>query len=181
MKETYKTSISCETSSKLAKSQKQTRCMFCLVFPFFSLFLCFLFLRTVLGRGVAVRGVILKNKKAGGGLGGGRSASPPDALGVVAFVRFAFLVLFFRFFPCSYVFCFFVLFLEEVWRWEESSLNIKKLEGGWGGGRNASPPDALGVVAFVRVACLVLFFFILLPPPRPPKKNDMNVNTRGFL
>ena len=62
---------------------------------------------------MAVRGVILKNKKAGGGLGGGRSASPPDALGVVAFVRVAFLVLFFRFFPCSYVFCFFVLFLEE--------------------------------------------------------------------
>ena len=28
-----------------------------------------MFLRTVLGRGVAVRGVILKNKKAGGGLG----------------------------------------------------------------------------------------------------------------
>ena len=116
MKETYKTSISCETSSKLAKRQKPTRCMFCLVFPFFSLFLCFLFLRTVLERGVAVRGVILKKKKMEGGLGGGRSASPPDALGVVAFVRVAFLVLFFRFFPCSYVFCFFVLFLEEVWR-----------------------------------------------------------------
>ena len=64
----------------------------------FSLFLCFLFLRAVLGRGVAVRGVILKNKKAGGGLGGGRSASPPNALGLVAFVRVAFLVLFFSFF-----------------------------------------------------------------------------------
>ena len=87
-------------------------------------------------------------------------ASPPDALGVVAFVRVAFLVLFFRFFPNSYVLCFLVLrvFLEEVWRWEESSLKIKKLEGGWGGGRSASPPNALGVVAFVRVACLVLFF-----------------------
>ena len=60
----------------------------------------------------------LENKKAGGGLGGGRSASPPDALGVVAFVRVAFLVLFFRFFPNSYVLCFLVLrvFLEEVWR-----------------------------------------------------------------
>ena len=46
----------------------------------------------------AVRGVILKNKKAGGGLGGGRSASPPDALGVVAVVRVAFLVLFFSFY-----------------------------------------------------------------------------------
>ena len=70
-------------------------------------------------------------------------------------------VLFFLAVPCvSYFFgfCFFVLFLEEVWRWEESSLKIKKLEGGCGGGRSASPPDALGVVAFVRVAFLVLFF-----------------------
>ena len=70
-------------------------------------------------------------------------------------------------FPCSsmcflfFFFCFVVLFLEEVWRWEESSLNIKKLEGGWGGGGGA-PPDALGVVAFVRVACLVLFFRFFL-------------------
>ena len=64
-----------------------------------------------------MRGVILKNKNAGGGLGGrAQRLPPPDALGVVAFVRVAFLVLFFRFFPCSYVFCFFVLFLEEVWR-----------------------------------------------------------------
>ena len=63
-----------------------------------------------------MRGVILKKKKMEGGWGGGAAPSPPDALGVVAFVRVAFLVLFFRFFPCSYVFCFFVLFLEEVWR-----------------------------------------------------------------
>ena len=43
-------------------------------------------------------------------------------------------VLFFLAAPCvSFFFCFVVLFLEEVWRWEESSLNIKKLEGGWGG------------------------------------------------
>ena len=91
----------------------------------------------------------LKNKKAGGGLGGGRSASPPDALGVVAFVRVACLVLFFRFFLCSY---------GKRCGGEESSLKIKKLEGGWGRGRSASPPDALGVVALVRVAFLVLFF-----------------------
>ena len=138
-------------------------CMSCFVLPFFSLFLCFLFLRAVLGSGVAVRGVILKNKKAGGGLGGRAQRVPPRCigcccicsccmsccvlhylattttttttttsqqrpkrkpteaksqkpLGVVAFVRVACLVLFFRFFPCSYVFCFFVLFLEAVWR-----------------------------------------------------------------
>ena len=76
--------------------------LFFLAVPCVSYFFGFLFLRAVLGRGVAVRGVILKNKKAGGGLGGGRSASPPDALGVVAFVRVACLVLFFRFFLCSY-------------------------------------------------------------------------------
>ena len=64
---------------------------------------------------MAVRGVSLKIKKLEGGWGGGRSASPPDALGVVAYVRVAFLVLFFRFFPNSYVLCFLVLrvFLEE--------------------------------------------------------------------
>ena len=62
-----------------------------------------------------MRGVILKNKKAGGGLGGRAQRLPP---GVVAFVRVAFLVLFFRFFPNSYVLCFLVLrvFLEELWR-----------------------------------------------------------------
>ena len=79
------------------------------------LFCSSVFFFVLMGRGVAVRGVILKNKKAGGGLGRGRSASPPDALGVVALVRVAFLVLFFRFFPNSYVLCFLVLrvFLEE--------------------------------------------------------------------
>ena len=42
-------------------------------------------LHVVFGRNVAVRGGKLKKKeKAGGGLGGGHSASPPDALGVLA-------------------------------------------------------------------------------------------------
>ena len=103
----------------------------------------------VLGRGVAVRGVILKNKKAGGGLGGRAQRLPPNALGVVAFVRVACLVLFFRFFPCSY---------GKRCGGERSFLKNKKAGGGLGGGRSASPPDALGVVAFVRVAFLVLFF-----------------------
>ena len=52
--------------------------------------LLLLLLLLLLGRGVAVRGVIFKNKKA--------APSPPDALGVVAFVRAAFLVLFFSFY-----------------------------------------------------------------------------------
>ena len=75
-------------------------CMSCFVLPFFSLFLCFLFLRAVLGRGVAVKKEesSLNIKKLEGDWGGGRSASPPDALGVVAFVRVAFLVLFFSFY-----------------------------------------------------------------------------------
>ena len=108
-----------------------------------------------------MRGVILKNKKAGGGWGGGRSASPPNALGVVAFVRVACFVLFFRFFACSY---------GKRCGGERSFLKNKKAGGGLGGGRSASPlegvapspPDALGVVAFVRVACLVLFFRFFL-------------------
>ena len=72
-------------------------CMSCFVLPFFSLFY-FLFLRAVLGRGVAVRGVILKNKSWRGIGGEGAAPPPPDALGVVAFVRVAFLVLFFSFY-----------------------------------------------------------------------------------
>ena len=66
-----------------------------------------------------MKGVILKIKKLEGGWGGGRSASPPNALGVVALVRVACLVLFFRFFPKSYVLCFLVLRAvlgREVWR-----------------------------------------------------------------
>ena len=67
-------------------------------FFFFDFFLFFglgaslllLLLLLLLGRGVAVRRVIFKNKKA--------APSPPDALGVVAFVRAAFLVLFFSFY-----------------------------------------------------------------------------------
>ena len=55
------------------------------------LFCSSVFFLVLMGRGVAVRGVSLKIKKLEG-------ASPPDALGVVAFVRVACLVLLFRFF-----------------------------------------------------------------------------------
>ena len=67
--------------------------------------------------------------------------SPPNALGVVAFVRVACLVVFFRFFPCSY---------GKRCGGERSFLENKKAA--------PAPPDALGAVAFVRVAFLVLFF-----------------------
>ena len=40
----------------------------------------------LVGKGVAARGGNLKKNKLEGGLGGGRSASPPDALDVLAFV-----------------------------------------------------------------------------------------------
>ena len=55
--------------------------LFFLAVPCVSYFFGFLFLRAVLGRGVAVRGVILKNKKAGGGLGGRRCGLPPRCIG----------------------------------------------------------------------------------------------------
>ena len=55
------------------------------------------FLRGVLGSNVAVRGGNLKKKGLEEGWGGGRSASPPDALGVFACVFF---LLFFVFFLC---------------------------------------------------------------------------------
>ena len=74
-------------------------------------------------------------------------------MGVVAFVRVACLVVFFRFFPCSY---------GKRCGGERSFLENKKAGGGLGGGRSASPPDALGAVAFVRVAFLVLFFLFFL-------------------
>ena len=55
--------------------------LFFLAVPCVSYFFGFLFLRAVLGRGVAVRGVILKNKKAGGGLGGRAQRLPPRCIG----------------------------------------------------------------------------------------------------
>ena len=115
---------------------------------------------------MAVRGVILENKKAGGGLGGGRSASPPDALGVVAFVRVACLVLFLPFFflvLMSYVFCFFVLFLEERCGGErQSSLKIKKLEGGLGGRAQRLPPRCIGCCCICFVLHFLFLFFSFL-------------------
>ena len=89
--------------------------LFFLAVPCVSFFFVFLFLRAVLGRGVAVRGVILKNKKAGGGLGGGRSASPPDAFGCCCICSCCISCFVLPFFPNSYVLCFLVLrvFLEE--------------------------------------------------------------------
>ena len=83
---------------------------------------------------------------------------PPDALGVFAC---CFFLLFFVFFFLCF---FFVMFLEAMWPWEEATLNKKRLEGGWGGGRSASPPNALGVFAcavFFRQFCLLLLVIFL--------------------
>ena len=77
------------------------RCFRCLCMLFFFCHFCLLllvvFLRDVLRSNVAVRGGNLKKKEAGGGLGG-RSACPPDALGV-----FACVVFFLSFFPTCQV------------------------------------------------------------------------------
>ena len=172
MKETYKTSISCETSSKLAKSQKPTRCMFCLVFPFFSLFLCFLFLRTVLGRGVAVRGVILKNKKAGGGVGGEGAAPPPQMHWVLLHLfGLHFLVLFFRFFPCSYVFCVLRTVLGRGVAVRGVILKHRKAGGGLGGRAQRLPPRCIGCcrICSCCMSCSVLLYLATTTTPSEEK------------
>ena len=75
---------------------------FCLLLVFF--------LPDVLGSNVAVRGGNLKQKKAGGGLGGGRSASPQ--MHWVSLHVLFFLLFFIFFFLCF----FFVMFLEAMWQ-----------------------------------------------------------------
>ena len=66
-------------------------------------------------RGVAVRGVILKNKKAGGGLGGRAQRLPPRCIGCCCICSCCISCFVLPFFPNSYVLCFLVLrvFLEE--------------------------------------------------------------------
>ena len=137
--------------------------LFFLAVPCVSYFFGFLFLRAVLGRGVAVRGVILKNKKAGGGLGGRAQRLPPDALGVVAFVRVAFLVLFFRFFLIlmSYVFWFFVCSWKRGVAVRGVILKNKKAGGGLGGRAQRLPPRCIGCCCICSccISCFVLPFF----------------------
>ena len=74
----------------------------------FFLVLLFFFLRAVLGRGVAVRGVILKNKSWRGI--GGEGAAPPPQMHWVLLHLFVLHFLFCSsvFIPSSYVFWFFV-------------------------------------------------------------------------
>ena len=78
------------------------RCFRCLCMLFFSVifvffFLWFFFVMFLEAMWQSVRGGNLKKKEAGGGLGG-RSACPPDALGV-----FASVVFFLSFFPTCQV------------------------------------------------------------------------------
>ena len=71
----------------------------------------------------------------------------------------------FHVFPIFLFFCFFVLFLEEVWRWEESSLKMKKLEGVEGEGA-APPPQMHWVLLHLFVLhvlfCSSVFFLVLM-------------------
>ena len=71
--------------------------LFFLAVPCVSYFFGFLFLRAVLGRGVAVRGVILKNKKAGGGC-----ALPPRCIGCCCICSCCMSCSVLPFFLCSY-------------------------------------------------------------------------------
>ena len=87
--------------------------LFFLAVPCVSYFFVFLFLRAVLGRGVAVRGVILKHKKAGGGLGGRAQRLPPRCIGcccICSCCISCFVLPFFSLFLCFLVFR---VFLEE--------------------------------------------------------------------
>ena len=88
-------------------------------------------------------------------LWGGHSASPPDALGVFACVFFSG-----YFLSSSCVF-------SSWWSWKQCGNERrqplkKRLEGGWGGGRSASPPDAWGVFACVVFFCHFCLLLLLL-------------------
>ena len=64
----------------------------------------------------------------------------------------------------SYVFWFFVLFLEERCGGERSKKK-KKLEGGWGGGRSASPQMhwvLLHLFVLHFLFCSSVFFLVLM-------------------
>ena len=69
------------------------------------------FLHDVLGSNVAVRGGNLKQKKAGGGLGGRAQRLPPRCIGCLCMCCF-FSVIFVFFFLCF----FFPMFLEAMWQ-----------------------------------------------------------------
>ena len=80
--------------------------LFFLAVPCVSYFFVFLFRRAVLGRGVAVRGVILKNKKAGGGLGGRAQRLSPRCIGcccICSCCMSCFVLPFFSLFLCFFV------------------------------------------------------------------------------
>ena len=86
--------------------------LFCSSFfiPSSNVFLCFFLLLAVLGRGVAVRGVILKDEKAGGGLGGRAQRLPPRCIGCCCICSMHVLFCSSFFIPSSNVFlCFFLL------------------------------------------------------------------------
>ena len=106
-------------------------------------------------RGVAVRGVILKNKKAGGGLGGRAQRLPPQMHWVLLHL-FMLHVLF-----CSSVF--FLVLMGRGVAVRGISLKIKKLEGGWGEGA-APPPRCIGCCCICSccISCFVLPFFFLI-------------------
>ena len=129
----------------------------------------------VLGNNLVVRGGNLKKKQGWRRLGrsrGEREAPQKSTAGGgfgEGFVGFSVCI----FLSSSCVFSswclLLVLFLRGALRSGVAvrGCNLKKkkrLEGGWGGGRSASPPDAFGAFAFVvfsvYIFCLLLAFFL---------------------
>ena len=137
--------------------------LFFLAVPCVSFFFGFLFLRAVLGRGVAVRGVILKNKKAGGGLGEG--AAPPPQMHWVLLHLFVLHFLFcssvFFLILMSYVFCFFVCSWKRGVAVRGVILKNKKAGGGLGGRAQRLHPKCIGCCCICSccMSCFVLPFF----------------------
>ena len=140
--------------------------LFFLAVPCVSYFFGFLFLRAVLGRGVAVRGVILKNKKAGGGLGGRRCAPPPQMHWVLLHLfvlHFLFCSSVFFLILMSYVFWFFVCSWKRGVAVRGVILKNKKAGGGLGGRVQRLPPKCIGCCCICSccMSCCVLPFFSL--------------------
>ena len=137
--------------------------LFFLAVPCVSFFLGFLFLRAVLGRGVAVRGVILKNKKAGGGLRGRRCALPRRCIGcccICSCCISCFVLPFFSLFLC---FLFLRAVLGRGVAVRGVILKNKKAGGGLGGRAQRLPHKCIGCCCICSccMSCFVLPFFSL--------------------
>ena len=128
-------------------------------------------------RGVAVRGVILKNKKAGGGLGGRAQRLPPRCIGcccICSCCISCFVLPFFSLFLC---FLFLRAVLGRGVAVRGVILKNKKAGGGWGEG--AAPPPQMHWVLLHLFVLHVLLCSSLSCYHKNNNNNDNNDNNNN--